>query len=106
MLLVAIASDANALVWPDVPERIERALAPLSGKLDDPTPNVRSQVARALARLGDSRAVVPLVGKVQDSVPDVRQAVVRALGDLGDARATQALLLALRDNVAEVKIEA
>ncbi|MDF2695218.1 MAG: repeat protein [Labilithrix sp.] len=67
---------------------------------------MRAQVARALARLGDSRAVVPLVGKVQDSVPDVRQAVVRALGDLGDARATQALLLALRDNAPEVKVEA
>ncbi len=82
------------------------AVAPLLGKLDDASPPVRIQIARALARLGDARAVVPLVGKVQDSVPDVRQAVARALGELGDPRASQALILQLRDNVTDVRVEA
>lgn len=81
------------------------AVAPLLGKLDDASPPVRIQIARALARLGDPRAVVPLVGKVQDSVPDVRQAVARALGELGDPRAAQALVLQLRDNVTDVRVE-
>ncbi|MGO9713312.1 MAG: HEAT repeat domain-containing protein [Polyangiaceae bacterium] len=82
------------------------AVPPLLGKLDDPSPGVRTVIVRSLARLGDDRAVVPLVGKVEDSVPDVRGAVARALGDLGDPRATQALLLQLRDNVVDVRLEA
>ncbi|MEO7110699.1 MAG: HEAT repeat domain-containing protein [Polyangiaceae bacterium] len=82
------------------------AVAPLLGRLDDPTPAVRIQVARSLARLGDTRAVVPLVGKVEDSVPDVREAVAQALGELGDRRASQALVLQLRDAVVDVKIGA
>lgn len=81
-------------------------IPPLLGKLDDASPVVRVQIARALARLGDPRAVVPLVGKVQDSVPEVRQAVARALGELGDGRAAQALLLQLRDPSPEVQVEA
>jgi HEAT repeat protein len=82
------------------------AVPPLLGKLDDPSPVVRTVIVRSLARLADDRAVVPLVGKVQDSVPDVRGAVARALGDLGDPRATQALLVQLRDNVPDVRLEA
>jgi HEAT repeat protein len=97
------AAAANALgAYAGVPD----AVPPLLGKLDDPSPAVRTVIVRSLARLGDDRAVVPLVGKVQDSVPDVRGAVARALGDLGDPRATQALLLQLRDNVPDVRLEA
>ena len=64
--------------------RCAEAVSPLLGHLDDPSPEVREEVARALGRIGDARAVVPLIGKVQDSVPDVRRVVARALGELGD----------------------
>lgn len=81
-------------------------MAPLLGKLDDSTPAVRIELARALARLGDRRAVVPLIGKVEDPAADLRQAVARALGNLGDSRATPALVLQLRDGSADVRVAA
>ena len=82
------------------------AVPPLLGKLDDSTPAVRIELARALAQLGDRRAVVPLIGKVEDPAADVRQAVARALGDLGDSRAAPALVLQLRDGSTEVRVAA
>src|SRR6185503_879424 len=82
------------------------AVSPLLGHLDDGSPEVREEVARALGRIGDTRAVVPLIGKVQDSVADVRKVTARALGELGDMRAASALMLALQDTSPEVRLEA
>ena len=56
------------------------AVGPLLGHLDDPAPNVRAEVAQALARIGDPSAAVPLIGKVGDSAPEVRRAVARCAG--------------------------
>lgn len=62
LVLVTLAGTASALVWPDVPERIERGLL-------SPDPVARRAAARELSTLGTSRAT-PLVLKAMAD-PDV-----------------------------------
>jgi len=57
--------------------------------LKDPSPEVRVQAARSLARMGDSgKAAVPvLIERLHDPNEEVRQASARALGQMGPAAA-------------------
>ena len=70
----------------------------LLAALGDEHPNVRANVARALAELNDVRAVAPLASVLQqDENSYVRWHAAEALGELGDSRAAGALTAALKD---------
>lgn len=60
---------------------------------------VRSDAARALGQIGDSRAVEPLVAvlKDKDEYSSLRLDAARALGQIGDTRAVEPLIVALKD---------
>lgn len=57
--------------------------------LSDPSPEVRVEAARSLARMGDTgKAAVPvLIERLRDPDENVRQASARALGQMGPAAA-------------------
>lgn len=58
---------------------------------NNPDPDVRSQAATALGRLGQETAVPALAAAVSDSHPVVQLRAVRALDEIGGARAAQVL---------------
>jgi HEAT repeat protein len=80
-----VASRANALVWPDVPERIEHKLASMD-------PVARRSGARELASLGPVRATPLLLRALDDGDTDVRIAAADAAIRLRIAPATAAVL--------------
>ena len=79
------ASRAGALVWPDVPERIEHKLASTD-------PIARRAGARELASLGTARATPLLLRALDDADTDVRIAAADAAIRLRVASATAAVL--------------
>jgi cellulose synthase operon protein C len=64
-------SSAGALVWPDVPERVERGLA-------SPDPASRRGAARDLANLGAARAEPLLLKALNDADVEVRLAAAQS----------------------------
>jgi len=57
--------------------------------------DVRSNAARALGKIGDARSVEPLIRALEDSNESFRSAAAEALGDIGDARSVEPLIGAL-----------
>jgi len=60
--------------------------------LGDPSPKVRRNAARALARLGDQRLAVPLIQHLENHPDSVEEEMVEALGDVGNPQAVPALV--------------
>ena len=84
------ADAANALARIRLP--LAEKLPVLISSLDDPDPDVRANVARALGVARDARAFEPLMAKladVGDGNDRAQVAVVRALGAIADLRAPE-----------------
>ncbi len=64
---------------------------------------VRTEAARALGDIGDTRAVRPLVAALRDAEAPVREEAARALGRLKDPSAAGALAAALADDAWRVR---
>lgn len=85
------AEDLGKLMAQDaVPELIQH----LQG---DVNTYVRSAIAEALGRIGDTRAIFPLMDALRDSCSFVRRAAAIALGQMQAKQAQGALLRALDD---------
>ena len=74
--------------------RTRRAVEPLIAALDR-TPEIRTEVATALGRIGDPRAANALMAVLLDKRAPTRSAAVWALGEVGDTRATGPLAAVL-----------
>ena len=84
-------------------------------QLQDPDPDVRSDAAWALGRMGEAAAKPEVIGALiqrlrEDEAEGVRQEAARALGEMGPAAATlevlEALVQALQDRNSDVRSEA
>jgi len=75
-------------------------------RLEDEEWNVRSDAARALGNLVDSRAVGPLIKALGDEVAYVRRYAAKALGQLGEPSAVEPLIKALGDREKRVRSDA
>jgi HEAT repeat protein len=93
------ASDARALVWPDVPERVERGL----GSVD---PATRRAAAVELANLSSARATPLLLRALEDPDADVKVAAAEAAIRLRVPSATAAVLGWLGGPDPKLRIEA
>jgi FOG: HEAT repeat len=83
--------------------RVARALRRIDGeggelvlrevveRLDDPSPEVRREAARALGRIGSAEATGQLVARLSDPASPIRIEAARALGEIGDESAVPAL---------------
>lgn len=60
-------------------------------RLDDPSPEVREEAARALGRIGSSEATEELLSRLSDPASAIHIEAARALGRIGDERAVPAL---------------
>lgn len=65
--------------------------------LHDPTPSLRREAARALAKLGDERAVEALVHQLEDHPDLVEDETIEALGELGYREAVPTLTRVLEN---------
>jgi HEAT repeat protein len=70
-------------------DEIEKALS-------DPSPRIRRNAARALARLGDTRLAEALISHLEQHPDLVEEETVEALGELENAKAVPVLLQLLR----------
>ena len=73
-------------------------------RLDDPSPEVREEAARALGRIGSAEAVGALALRLSDEDSMIRIEAARALGRIGDRQAVPALADALSSPSAELRI--
>lgn len=97
--VVLAAATAEALVWPDVPDRVERGLA-------SPDPATRRVAARDLASLGATRAA-PLVTKAMgDADVEVRLAAAQSAIRLRLAATTEAVVPWLGEREPKLRAEA
>jgi HEAT repeat protein len=76
--------------------RIDRAegelvIREVIDRLDDPSPEVRREAARALGRIGAREAVSELEGRLSDPLSPIRIEAARALGEIGDESAVPEL---------------
>jgi len=95
--------------------RVARALRRLEGgdgdlvlrevlaRLDDPSPEVREEAARALGRIGSREATEELVSRLSDPFSAIRIEAARALGRIGDERALPALAALMGDLSPELR---
>ncbi len=72
-------------------------------RLDDPSPEVREEAARALGRIGSPEAVGALSARLSDEDSMIRIEAARALGRIGDRGAVPALADALSSPSAELR---
>jgi MFS family permease len=72
-------------------------------RLDDPSPEVREEAARALGRIGSAEAVGALSSRLSDEDGMIRIEAARALGKIGDRQAVPALADALSSPSAELR---
>ncbi|MCK9298556.1 HEAT repeat domain-containing protein [Methanoculleus sp.] len=87
--------------------RLQGAAVPvLLNALASEKPRIRSEAARTLGKIRDSRAVPALITVVKDPQMDVRMRAVEALGKVGDDRAKPPLVEALNDPGHPVRMEA
>lgn len=99
LVTMAVTPAATALVWPDVPERVERGLA-------SPDPATRRIAARDLATLGGGRAT-PLVLKAMADVDiDVRLAAAQSAIRLRTPEATDLAISWLGDREVRLRLAA
>ncbi len=75
----------------------------LFAALKDPSSDVRSAVASAIAYLRDPRAADALVPLLADANDEVRHAATSALGSVGSGKAVEPLLAMLRDPAPRVR---
>jgi HEAT repeat protein len=94
-----LAGRADALVWPDVPDRIERALA-------SPDPMARRGAAQQLSTLGVTRATPLVMKALGDADPEVRIAAAQSAIKLRVPHATEAVLAWLGDREARLRVAA
>lgn len=90
---------AHALVWPDVPERVEKAL-----KSADVT--TRRAAARELSTLGKARAEALILRTLEDPDLDVRLVAAQAAVTLRLGAATEAVLPWLNDREPKARLAA
>lgn len=95
--------------------RVARALRRIDGedgglvlrgvlaRLDDPSPEVREEAARALGRIGSSEATGELVARLEDPLGSIRIEAARALGRIGDEGAVPALARHVADPSPELR---
>jgi HEAT repeat protein len=98
-LALAPAGSANALVWPDVPERIERALKA-------PDPMTRRAAAQELHTLGRGRGAPLVLQALSDTDVEVKVAAAQSAIRLRVPQATEAVLPWLGDREARLRIAA
>jgi HEAT repeat protein len=93
------AQRADALVWPDVPERVERALSS-----QDPTS--RRAAARELPSLGLARGGPLVMKAMSDSDPEVRLAAAQSAVRLHVVEATDVALQWLGERDSKLRVAA
>jgi cellulose synthase operon protein C len=101
-LLAALATSADraeALVWPDVPERVERGLA-------SPDPTSRRLAARDLAGIGGQRATPLILKALGDPDVEVRLAAAQSAVRLRVAAATDVAIGWLGEREARLRVSA
>ncbi len=91
--------EAHALVWPDVPERIERALA-------SPDPASRRSAARELSTLGTQRATPLVLKALADADTEVRLAAAQSAIRLHVAPATDVAIQWLGERETKLRVAA
>lgn len=96
LVLVTVAASAHALVWPDVPERIERGLL-------SPDPAARRAAARELSTLGSSRAAPLVLKAMSDQDVEVRLAGAQSAVRLRVPAATDVALQWLGEREARLR---
>ena len=99
VVLLGLAAPAEALVWPDVPERVERGLT-------SPDPASRRVAARELSTLGTSRATPLVLKAMADADVEVRLAGAQSAVRLRIAPATDVALQWLGEREAKLRIAA
>ncbi len=99
LLLVLSPFEAHALVWPDVPERVERGL-----RSTDLT--ARRQAARELTTLGRERAEPLILRALEDADLDVRLAAAQAAMSLRLPSAAEVVLAWLGDREPRARLAA
>jgi HEAT repeat protein len=82
------------------------SLPPLHEALNNSSPLIRSNVARALGKLNSRQSVPDLMGLLQDSEWQVRASAAEALGIIGDKASIEALVQKIQDNVGKVQEKA
>lgn len=75
----------------------ERVLEKLIESLRDQDPAIRTESARRLGELKDSRTVAPLIAALKDEHPYVRRRAAFSLGSMQDIRAVEPLIKVLDD---------
>lgn len=95
----AVAPGASALVWPDVPERVERGLA-------SPDPASRRVAARDLANLGGARATPLVLKALGDADVEVRLAAAQSAVRLRVPAATDAAVAWLGERDTKLRVAA
>jgi HEAT repeat protein len=99
LALALSAASADALVWPDVPERVERALASTD-------PVARRGAAQQLASLGLARGGPLVMKALADADTEVRIAAAQSAMKLRVPHATEAVLPWLGDREARLRVAA
>lgn len=79
------------------------SVKPLMLAASAPRTDVRTRVASALGRIGDSRGIEPLVIQLQDPSTDVQKAAIDALGNVGDYRAAEPLITVLQSGDQQIQ---
>src|SRR5688572_20122069 len=97
--LVTLTDRAEALVWPDVPERVERGLA-------SPDPTSRRVAARDLAGTGLQRATPLVLKALGDPDVEVRLAAAQSAVRLRVASATDVAIGWLGEREARLRVAA
>ncbi|HEY1956216.1 MAG TPA: HEAT repeat domain-containing protein [Polyangiaceae bacterium] len=96
---LTLAPAANALVWPDVPQRIERAL-------HSTDPGARREAALELPKLDLAQAIPLMQLALGDADIEVRRAAADAAIHLRWAPATEAVLPWLGDRDTSLRVKA
>jgi len=92
--------------WAELAKLQGAAVPVLIKALANEDAGIRSESARALGKIHDSRALPALIRAVRDPQVDVRVRAVEALGEMGDGRAKPALVEALNNSSHQVRMEA
>lgn len=98
-VLATAVVPARALVWPDVPERVERGLA-------SPDPASRRVAARDLANLGGARATPLVLKALGDADVEVRLAAAQSAIRLRVGAATDVAILWLGERETRLRVAA
>ena len=78
----------------------------LHDALRNPSPNIRSNAARTLGRMGSRGSTPYLLDLLQDEAATVRACACESLGRIGDRISIEPLVLMIQDNVEKVQDEA